>query len=105
VSSRIGLREWLAHAEFHSTRTAAATFDTRVVTPRLAGSAARGAQKRLGKLGVRVIVPAKNFYVTGTTGPLVDGEQHRAHQWGRELASRLTAEAASTDRANDEPPG
>ena len=94
VSPGIGLREWL-DALSHGT-AAAATFDTRVRHPRVPGSAAHAAEKRLRKLGFRVAVPAETFWVEGTPGPLLVGEADRAREWGAGLAaavsgSRVTA--------------
>jgi hypothetical protein len=67
----------------------AASFDTRIASPRVPGSAARAAQKRLKKLGFRTAMPAESFYVNGTPGPLVDGELERARRWGALLGSAL----------------
>jgi hypothetical protein len=67
-----------------------AAFDTRVSKPRLPGSAAAAAEKRLRRLGFRVAARSRSFYVDGTTGPLVAGEPDRARHWGEELALALT---------------
>jgi hypothetical protein len=85
VSERNGLREWLTTLVRTDRSLAAAAFDTRIDRPRVPGSAARGAEKRLRKLGFRIACPSESFYVTGTTGPLVDGETERARRWGEEL--------------------
>jgi hypothetical protein len=85
VSERNGLREWLTTLERTDRSPAAAAFDTRIDRPRVPGSAARGAEKRLRKLGFRIACPTESFYVTGTTGPLIDGETERARRWGEEL--------------------
>ena len=87
VSSRVGLREWLAALRGRA-GVAAAAFDTRVAMPHLPGSAARAAEKRLRKLGFRIAVPAESFFVEGTLGPLLEGEQDHARRWGTQLASR-----------------
>jgi flavodoxin len=42
-------------------------------------------KKKSGKL----IVPSMGFYVTGTEGPLMDGEVERAEQWGAEILTAL----------------
>jgi hypothetical protein len=68
-----------------------ATFDTRIAKPRLPGSAAAAAEKRLRRLGFRSVVAPKSFYVEGTTGPLVDGEPERARRWGVALGAALGA--------------
>lgn len=86
VSERNGLREWLTSLERRTGNVAAAAFDTRIDKPRVPGSAARGAEKRLEKLGFRITAPSESFYVTGVAGPLVEGETERAHRWGQELS-------------------
>ena len=60
------------------------------------GSAARAAEKRLRKLGFRVVAPSESFYVTGTAGPLVEGETERARAWAEKLGERC--EGRSNDR-------
>jgi hypothetical protein len=52
------------------------------------GSAARGAEKRLRRLGFRVVAAAESFNVTGTKGPLVPGEVERARCWAEQVAER-----------------
>jgi hypothetical protein len=92
VSEGIGLREWLADLEGGSARVAAAAFDTRFDKPHwLTGSAARAVDKRLRRLGFRVVSTPESFYVGGTPGPLSDGEVERARRWGERLgAAALT---------------
>jgi hypothetical protein len=90
VSARIGLREWLGGLAGGSPEVAVAAFDTRVSKPRLPGSAAAAAEKRLRRLGFRVAAKSRSFYVDGTTGPLVSGEADRARRWGEELALAMT---------------
>jgi hypothetical protein len=87
VSRRIGLREWLTTREGPA-GVAAATFDTRIDKPRLPGSGAHAAQKKLRRLGIYVIAPAESFYVEGTQGPLLEGEKERARRWGQTLGSK-----------------
>ncbi|WP_327092467.1 flavodoxin domain-containing protein [Nonomuraea sp. NBC_01738] len=93
VSRGRGLREWLVTVHTPSPRLTAAAFDTRISKPRLPGSAARAATRRLRGLGVRIAGPAASFYVTGTQGPLAEGEKQRARTWGEQLASSLAAKA------------
>ena len=90
VSPDIGLREWIGDLPKVS-GVAAATFDTSIRKPNLPGSAARGAQKRLKRLGYRILLPAEIFRVEGTTGPITDGELDRARAWGQRLADALPA--------------
>lgn len=89
VSQGIGMREWLDAVRADGIPSA--SFDTRVDHPRLTGSAARAASRRLRRDGFRQVAPATSFYVTGTTGPLVDGETIRARQWGERLARSVTS--------------
>jgi hypothetical protein len=99
VSARTGLREWLGRLPGTSRHVAVATFDTRIAKPRLPGSAAAAAEKRLRRLGFWSVVPPKSFYVEGTTGPLVDGEPERARRWGAELGAALGAAEQRPRRA------
>jgi hypothetical protein len=89
VSAGEGLREWLGAVTGGSRAIAAAAFDTRIDKPRMPGSAAHGAEKRLRRLGFRMLVPAASFYVTDTSGPLVDGERERARRWGELIGSTM----------------
>jgi hypothetical protein len=91
VSEGIGLREWLDSVRGGSGRVAAAAFDTRVSKPRLPGTAAGAARKRLRRLGYRVIARPEDFYVGGTPGPLLPGEVERARRWGEQLGSEFIA--------------
>ncbi len=88
----IGLREWLG-AQTSAAHTARiATFDTRVDKVRhLPGSAAKGAAKSARHHGYKSADKPHSFYVSDTAGPLLDGELDRARDWGRELATDLTA--------------
>lgn len=91
VSPGVGLREWLAAISEGSGSVAVAAFDTRIKKPRLPGSAARAAEKRLRRLGFRVIAPSESFYVAGASGPLLEGEAERAYLWGEKLGSASAA--------------
>jgi hypothetical protein len=88
-STGIGIREWLERLEPGPHPGMAVSFDTRIASPRVPGSAARAAQKRLKKLGFRPAMSAESFYVSGTPGPLVDGEFDRARRWGVLLGAAL----------------
>jgi hypothetical protein len=76
----VGMREWLDSSPM-LTGVAAAAFDTKVNKPFVPGSAAQKAHRRLRRLGCRLVAPAETFRVTGTTGPLVTGEEERAERW------------------------
>lgn len=86
----VGIREYLESLPSLA-GIAAAAFDTRIDKPFLPGSAARKAQRRLRRLHGRIVVPAESFRVTGTTGPLAVGEEHRARRWGVALATATTS--------------
>ncbi|QSB17036.1 flavodoxin family protein [Natronosporangium hydrolyticum] len=89
VSTGPGIREWLETVAVEGA-PAAAAFDTRVRVRFLPGSAARAAQRRLRRLGCRLLVPAESFWAAGAPGPLRPGELERARQWGARLAAVLT---------------
>jgi hypothetical protein len=94
-AAETGLREWLAALSEAPTSAWAAAFDTRMDRPRLPGSAAAGAARRLRRLGYDLIARPETFRVTGTQGPLREGELDRARAWGFGVARSATA-AAST---------
>ncbi|MDA0352388.1 MAG: flavodoxin domain-containing protein [Chloroflexi bacterium] len=102
VSSGIGLREWFDQLEKPPHAVSAAGWDTRLTKPRFLrflDRASRGIEQRLRRRGLRIVVRAEHFYVTGTTGPLADGELDRARQWGTALASYVTtSEPARSER-------
>lgn len=85
-STERGVREWLDEVEMSNT-TATAAFSTRIDRPRFPGSAARAIGRRLHRMGAPVIVPPRDFFVLGTSGPLRSGERDRAHLWGARLAT------------------
>jgi hypothetical protein len=86
-----GLREWLAALGQAPTGARAAAFDTRMDRPRLPGSAAAGAARRLRRLGYDLVARPETFRVTGTQGPLIEGELERARAWGIDVARAATA--------------
>ena len=86
-----GIREWIEAHPSPGRDVPVATFDTRVVSPRLPGSAAKKAMKRLVALGFRPIAKPETFGVHGYSGPVADGELERARRWGTELARLLPA--------------
>lgn len=93
VVGEVGLREWIETLPAGGGR-AVATFDTRTERPRLPGSAAAAAAKRLRSRGYRMVERPASFRVQGTRGPLVGGQVERAEAWGRALAARLVAAPA-----------
>ncbi|MGJ6969376.1 hypothetical protein ACSDR0_46565 [Streptosporangium sp. G11] len=74
-------------ALFRSRAPAAAAFDTRIKSPWIPGSARRGVEKNLRGHGFAILTGSQSFYVSGTPGPLLEGETGRARQWGMALAS------------------
>jgi len=90
VSAGIGVREWLETLPHPLHTTDAAAFDTRVTPARVPGSAAKGIAKRLRNRGFHLALDPQTFWVTGTPGPLAEGELERARAWGRELAATVS---------------
>ncbi|GAA4067228.1 flavodoxin family protein [Agromyces indicus] len=80
-----GIREWLDALAPPSSPIAVATFDTRTVKPRLPGSAAKKALKKLVSKGFRPVDHPVTFGVHGYSGPVADGELTRAREWGATL--------------------
>lgn len=85
-SASLGVREWLEQLPPEATPPRFATFDTRVDHPRVPGSAAKKAAKRLRKRGASAAVDPESFWVDGIEGPLLDGELDRARVWGSAVA-------------------
>jgi hypothetical protein len=82
-----GIREWLSRIAHPTAGIAAAAFDTKISKPRLPGSAAKAAHKRMRWLRFQMAAPPQSFFVTDTAGPLVDGELDRARSWGERLGA------------------
>jgi flavodoxin len=71
-----------------------AVFDTRLKWPKLlSGSAAEGIAKRLERRGANLIDEPASFLVEGAEGPLVEGEAHRAEEWGKHLLQEMHMQA------------
>ncbi|TKJ28854.1 flavodoxin [Blastococcus sp. CCUG 61487] len=84
-----GLHEWLESVRPAGSAPRAAAFDTRSDHPKLVvklDHAARTEEKLLRGLGLSLLAPAEHFFVTDAQGPLADGEEERARQWGARLA-------------------
>ena len=74
----------------------AAAFDTRVDVTLIksplvrlflgrTGHAAKPIAKRLGRRGAEMVAEPEGFFVTGTEGPLKEGEIERAALWARKI--------------------
>jgi len=69
-----------------------ASFDTRFQWPSLVtGSAARRMAGKLRKMGTRLLLPPESFFVSGTEGPLKEGETERATDWARLVHEKYAA--------------
>lgn len=72
-----------------------AVFDTRAHKPKLlVGSAAQGMAHHLKKRGYHLAAEPASFFVTGTPGPLEDGELKRAAMWAKALVNEVLSPAA-----------
>ncbi|MCV2394879.1 flavodoxin domain-containing protein [Actinotalea sp. M2MS4P-6] len=89
VLSPTGVREWLETAKLPA-GLACAAFDTKVVTPDLPGSAGKGIDKSLRRLGGHPVAKPTTFRVHGKWDGLAEGEAERARAWGAELAATLS---------------
>ncbi|HYJ67223.1 MAG TPA: flavodoxin domain-containing protein [Nocardioidaceae bacterium] len=85
----VGAREWLEAMPHAPARRDALTFDTRLRVHGLPGSAAKGAAKRLGDRGYRMLWPSRSFIVTHPNGSLGEREIERAQLWGRWIADGI----------------
>ncbi|GGT03882.1 flavodoxin [Planobispora rosea] len=93
VSKGQGMREWLTALPGGAAQAAAVAFDTRVKIPLIPGAARRGAEKLLRRKGFRILTGSQSFYVSGTPGPLLEGEAERARSWGVVLATARETDA------------
>jgi flavorubredoxin len=65
-------------------------FDTKVVH-RFAGSAGKRIEKKLKKLGMKVVRPHASAIVAGREGPLQEGTEDMFRQIGQQIAHALTS--------------
>jgi hypothetical protein len=85
------MRSWLDRLPAGHGRSAA--FDTRIWwSP---GGATGAIDRGLRRAGYEPIDKGHKFIVSGTYGPLRDGELERARKWGAELARAVTQEEAA----------
>lgn len=64
-------------------------FDTRIHGPW--GSAARHIARRLRAKGMKPLLSPASFYVKGTQGPLIEGEEERAARWASDIIESYRA--------------
>lgn len=106
VSKGRGVREWIGGLKKPNKKLAVASFDTRMAMPswlKIAPTAGPSIEKRLRKLGLRVVIPSESFVVADTTGPLESGELERAREWGRSLASQFSSAGTKTAFSGQRP--
>ena len=83
------MRDWLD--QIPAGKGHAAAFETRIHwSP---GGATGAIERGLQKAGYRRVAKGRKFFVTGSYGPLRDGELDAARAWGSELARTLQASA------------
>ena len=63
-------------------------FDTKVARI-FAGSAAKGIEQELKKLGMKIVMPYSSAIVKGREGPLAEGQEEKFKSIGAELAKSL----------------
>ena len=79
------MHDWLEQIPTGSGRAAA--FETRIHwSP---GGATGAIERGLQTAGYRRLAKSRKFFVTGTYGPLRDGELEAARDWGSELANAV----------------
>lgn len=89
-----GARDWIEALPLAGAARVA-VFDTRAHKPELlVGSAARRMARRIRKRGYRLAAEPESFFVTGTPGPLADGELERAKEWASSLTREVVGAAA-----------
>jgi flavodoxin len=76
------------HVAAFDTRIDAGDVDSRVLPTmiKLFGYAAEPIAARLMKKGGTQVLPPEGFYVTGTEGPLKEGELERANTWAHQMS-------------------
>jgi hypothetical protein len=83
--SHPSLRHWLE--ALPPSRASAASFETKL---RWSPGGATGAiDERFHRAGYRTVAKGQKFFVSGSYGPLRDGELERARAWGTELAEAV----------------
>lgn len=91
----LGIREWISGLDRLPRGMLVTAFDTRIARPRLPGSAAHAAGRRLVRHGGTMVTSPTSFYVADTAGPLTAGETERAEEWGRAIVAKLRGRGLS----------
>ena len=67
-----------------------AAFDTRIPATwvKIFGFAAGKIEKRIKSQGGKSVLKPEGFFVTGTKGPLVEGELERAAKWAQDIIEK-----------------
>ena len=86
----VGVRDWISRVrprpDLH-----VITFDTSVKLRFTPGTAAKAARRALTRRGFARVERGPSFYVSGTPGPLAEGEERRATRWAAGLADPVRA--------------
>jgi hypothetical protein len=93
-SKDIGVRDWLVNLPRASQPKPFAAFDTRIDKVRHLPGSAAAKVARIARHRGYASAGLRSFYVTGISGPLVDGELERARAWGVQLASQVSDRSA-----------
>ena len=64
--------------------------------------ASKTEEKLLHKMGATLVAPAEHFHVVDAKGPLADGEEDRARQWGQAIAEIVTASTRQSESGRQE---
>jgi len=86
TTTKVGVREWIEQLA-PDPELRVLTFDTSIRMRFSLGCAAKAACRLLGRRGFAAAERGPSFYVTGTAGPLADGERQRAGDWAEQLAA------------------
>jgi hypothetical protein len=101
ISRDRGIREWMD--SLAGAMPPVATFDTKVVRPKLPGSAAKKAMRVLKGRGHTPIADPETFLVDGGHGPVTEGEISRARAWGVALARQVAQATPAVNRGSAGP--
>ncbi len=89
LNTELGVREWLEVLKLPMGGVRYAAFDTKVLKPKLPGSAGKSTDKKLSQMGARAVADPRTFWVEGKADGLMPGELENAAAWGAALAGLL----------------